>query len=1753
MTAVGPLFASSDHLPRPVAKHDRLKAAFGAIYVIMSVAFSFQFVLIMEDSATNDYYWPGFNTSGIQAFLSDMYNRQQSTLSAVEQLDQTMAIYKDYSGSNTFVGVNPSKGRSVLLGNISLELAIIAVRGLPFGAFLDMASPYCWVDFNRSFELALTATRQRRCILRDVANAAVYLESILRNCDSQTVTSSFVFPFMNSSIFSAMQRFPGGNEWVESIFSRNWLSQSDELKAWHNAGFSYWKTQLTNAHQASVDESLVIINALGIRQTIKTGRTTYLVTPNGGTTKKAYWGFANGLQACGLMLGCTLVRSDMLHFEKLGIDWDIMLVMGGLPPTPSIDLVRTYIGPFGVIDIRSVVVPKSLLNLVTRFQQEYISKLLADTSKLELYNAIKLVQADPIPSHWQNQSFSFYGGSPMCVLGAKQSFIQQSFNLYDDCQHQIPFTIPMDRDTTLFALYSMGGVIKSDFVCSLCQATRQACQTVLSNVKTLYPQLSGIKVAPSDMDSIWSDVAAVNISFVQFATDVAFSNKLLHQSLFLNRSDPWSFYGWIEVFEWAQGLREVYTFEGDHGSLTLISPTYSFVDMEVNPLELPRNACKYINYISVYVSFILACIGAIVALLALLEKYVIPVNIFQFNRVTGSVWVGRPFLLIRGMTAGIILSTANVAFQSVGGFARLKFQRRSWFEICLLSGEATWLLYSLLDICLPFIRRHAKAIAPISCFVSWLVILTVEAVSPIKPTASLENKCTIIGIDLNLFCDRGTFEIGSPTRLIWICVIQLISALVVFILVRWILSRYLLNESENKSLCNLLVPSASEAFLIGTEIDSDLVFDKIACVLSGMIPLPKYVFDMKLWEIVPLPSSKSRTAFPKPQFRRTSSIMQLSGKIPYRRRYMPCIALLGLVYIGATITGSYLYLGLTASTMANDFWWTSFNSTGTQAFLSYWFMKYLQTTDSIAAAQLNFPRFGDADAAYNLNTSFLIVSTLYASGIQDEANSLYNVIQGLRQMRNLQQPWIFTSYCFVDFKRQWEMANSVEKQRRCSAQYSNAAIYLESILRNGDWSDTEWKSYLEIGVLSHLRTSVIGNNWIQESMSVLNSINDEVKYWQANNLSSFRTQWQNYKTIGVLEDFSVRNAFGIDYAITLKHTNYTFQKEKQISFKMYWSFANDLLAVGLNQSSLGGRSLVRSSGHFAFQNSSIENGLIETGYLPSPLNTGLALARSILGPFGSTDVYRVTCPQSLRLLYQTLTEELTVSMASDDSTWSSYSKISAFSFYIPQPSAWNRAIFVSGNIFCEINSPGAPIPLQHFTIENSCETIPQAASIIVNSKLQIKAIVAANLLQDVAPSSLSICAFDVSNPVGCVATLDALRALVSSVKFYSAQSLSQAAKNEIVTLIKPELVQFIRNSPVGEVNLSRVPIFQEDPSFDYFSWLYLFDWANGFREVITLQGTNGQLTTISGFVGPLQVAANSMEIPVNVATYMRLAIQYVTIILILVGSLTAFHLLAACGYVECWNMLQINRLAGAIWIGRPLIFLRGVTALCLLSTSNLDLTLSSNGMVTYFESPSQLWITTIMSCGEMSWLIYILNDIFSPVTKDYTASYSTKSAILGWLAAVVWSFASPTKHQATIKRECSVESVDFQIVCHSGRVEIGSFQRFIGLISLAAASCLVAYIFERLTKPKKKRRHQIRSYFLHTVAKNSLAFDIWNYDGVYYLDKASALLNGLLTAHCGKTLYVFDMKTWRFFTFEWTGLDHSECHRSLTLAIPLLE
>ncbi|KAH9078889.1 hypothetical protein Ae201684P_019954 [Aphanomyces euteiches] len=128
MTAVGPLFPSSDHLPRPVAKHDRLKAAFGAIYVIMSVAFSFQFVLIMEDSATNDYYWPGFNTSGIQAFLSDMYNRQQSTLSAVEQLDQTMAIYKDYSGSNTFVGVNPSKGRSVLLGNISLELAIIAVR-----------------------------------------------------------------------------------------------------------------------------------------------------------------------------------------------------------------------------------------------------------------------------------------------------------------------------------------------------------------------------------------------------------------------------------------------------------------------------------------------------------------------------------------------------------------------------------------------------------------------------------------------------------------------------------------------------------------------------------------------------------------------------------------------------------------------------------------------------------------------------------------------------------------------------------------------------------------------------------------------------------------------------------------------------------------------------------------------------------------------------------------------------------------------------------------------------------------------------------------------------------------------------------------------------------------------------------------------------------------------------------------------------------------------------------------------------------------------------------------------------------------------------------------------------------------------------------------------------------------------------------------------------------------------------------------
>ncbi|KAF0714660.1 Aste57867_3765 [Aphanomyces stellatus] len=91
-------------------------------------------------------------------------------------------------------------------------------------------------------------------------------------------------------------------------------------------------------------------------------------------------------------------------------------------------------------------------------------------------------------------------------------------------------------------------------------------------------------------------------------------------------------------------------------------------------------------------------------------------------------------------------------------------------------------------------------------------------------------------------------------------------------------------------------------------------------------------------------------------------------------------------------------------------------------------------------------------------------------------------VAGLRVTDPCLVPWIFTQYCFVDFNRRWELANSATRLRRCQQHMTtNGAVYLESMLRNIDFSvfQTCWGHAFDVAVGQELSRSDAGQAWMK--------------------------------------------------------------------------------------------------------------------------------------------------------------------------------------------------------------------------------------------------------------------------------------------------------------------------------------------------------------------------------------------------------------------------------------------------------------------------------------------------------------------------------------------------------------------------------------------------------------------------------------------------------------------------------------------------
>ncbi|OQR89189.1 hypothetical protein ACHHYP_06429, partial [Achlya hypogyna] len=669
-------------------------------------------------------------------------------------------------------------------------------------------------------------------------------------------------------------------------------------------------------------------------------------------------------------------------------------------------------------------------------------------------------------------------------------------------------------------------------------------------------------------------------------------------------------------------------------------------------------------------------------------------------------------------------------------------------------------------------------------------------------------------------------------------------------------------------------------------------------------------------------------------------------KIPVmasRQRMARAKALVGLGYLVLTIGSSISYLQLASVNLANDFWWVAFNSTGIQSYAANWYGWRLWVTPSVQDGQLDTAAYATL-SSYATNATLIYATPTYPGAMQYEvANSLPLAIRGLRQTDACLVPWIAAQYCYLDFDRRWEMANSAARQQRCFLEFrTNGAVYLEGPLRNVDWIafDACWGDAFRTGIASDLASDAAGVAWLTGVQRAATTEDAEVLLWQAKGIGSYTTAWQNYKSIGLLNSFDVVNAFGLAYPLTLYATNGSFALATETTRKMYWSFAADLWAVVTNGSGVTGRSLLRSSARFAFTNTTLGAVYVTNGSMQAPLDPAYAVFESTIGAFGSVDLRHVPFPESLGLLVRTVREAIATVLATtttENGTFIAQDDYLQFTVltamqWVPSALSSLSQVSVGSSMLCPMMSSWLNFTSGYYTFFGY--NAPCTSSLgewLYPSRNQVAYALAASGIATTASVAVPVvCATETYQPDNCVLSLLEGSALLT--KYLPASTLTKLralalmAEADVVAL-RVEYMMYAQDATTGEVSLFHRPILDaSDASMSFLGWLHTYDWVTGIREVVAFDGDKGSLAVVSTAYDWASLSPNASEIPVNVAAYFRVFCQYISFLLLMIGIIAALYTVANRFTSEGYNLFEVNRIGGMVWIGRPLLFVRSLTA-----------------------------------------------------------------------------------------------------------------------------------------------------------------------------------------------------------------------------------
>ena len=161
------------------------------------------------------------------------------------------------------IEIHPAVSRRIIFEQ--LDKVDYAIRALRTQSIFNTAITYtahCWLDFNRTLEIAYTTQRLSRCRATEQDNGAVYMESILRNVDWIKWRDSYG-PGFQIAYGLALKETRNGEAWLATTSAALAVTSfDDEVAYWQTHGITRYTICWQNRWDSGIDDRIWIKNAL---------------------------------------------------------------------------------------------------------------------------------------------------------------------------------------------------------------------------------------------------------------------------------------------------------------------------------------------------------------------------------------------------------------------------------------------------------------------------------------------------------------------------------------------------------------------------------------------------------------------------------------------------------------------------------------------------------------------------------------------------------------------------------------------------------------------------------------------------------------------------------------------------------------------------------------------------------------------------------------------------------------------------------------------------------------------------------------------------------------------------------------------------------------------------------------------------------------------------------------------------------------------------------------------------------------------------------------------------------------------------------------------------------------------------------------------------------------------------------------------------------------------------------------------------